>query len=298
MDKANHNPVIVLGASGQVGGALAALLGDRAVALTRAEVDLADLSGLAGALDKFKPAAVINGAAYTQVDAAEKEKDLSMAVNGEAPGVIARWCAERCIPFVHFSTDYVFSGAGERPWTEEDQVAPVNHYGLSKLEGERQVAGAGGKYLVFRTSWVYDAAGKNFLTTMLRLGREREELSVVGDQYGAPTYARHLAEATLQAFDMAMSLPAFPAGIYHLCNRSETSWYGFAEAIFQAARGKGMSLKVRSLKAIPASDYPVPARRPSNSRLNTNKALRAFGISLPEWNVGLNDCLNNCHESN
>jgi dTDP-4-dehydrorhamnose reductase len=298
MDKTNHNPVIVLGASGQVGGALAALLGERGVALTRAEVDLAALSHLAGALDRFRPAAVINGAAYTQVDAAEKERDLAMAVNGEAPGIIARWCAEREIPFVHFSTDYVFSGVGQRPWTEDDQVAPVNHYGRSKLEGERQIERAGGKYLVFRTSWVYDAAGKNFLTTMLRLGREREELSVVGDQFGAPTYARHLAEATLKALDRAEALPEFPSGVYHLCNRSETSWHGFAEAIFRAARDKGMSLKLRSLKAIPSAEYPVPARRPSNSRLNTDKALKAFGISLPEWKIGLNDCLNNCYESN
>ena len=298
MKKENYNPVLVLGASGQVGGALMSLLGERGLGLTRAELDLADLTGLVPALNRFRPAAVINGAAYTQVDAAEKERDLAMAVNGEAPGIIARWCAERAVAFVHYSTDYVFSGAGERPWTEDDEVAPVNYYGFSKLEGERRVERAGGKYLVFRTSWVYDAVGRNFLTTMLRLGREREELSVVNDQFGSPTYARHLAEATLKALDWAEHEPAFPSGIYHLCNRSETSWHGFAEGIFRAARDKGMSLKLRSLKAIPSSAYPVPARRPSNSRLNTDKALKAFGIRLPEWKIGLKDCLNNCHENN
>jgi dTDP-4-dehydrorhamnose reductase len=286
-------PIIVLGASGQVGRALVALLKEHGIGLARSEIDLGDLDGLTGRLDHFEASAVINAAAYTQVDQAETEEPLAMRINGEAPGVVARWCAHRRLPFVHFSTDYVFPGTGGRPWTEEDPVSPINTYGRSKLKGEQQVAAAGGRWLIFRTSWVYDASGKNFLTTMLRLAKEREALSVVNDQHGAPTYAAQLAETTLVALERAQALPGFPSGIYHLCNSGETTWHGFAEAIFDAARNKGVALKVKSLKAVPTSEYPTPAKRPANTRLNTDKARRILGVSMPDWRLGLATCMEN-----
>lgn len=289
----NVNPglILITGSTGQVGRALVELAGERCIGLDRSQLDLSQPERLASCLEQWNPAAVINAAAYTQVDQAEKEEELARTINGEAPGVIARWCAARGIPFVHFSTDYVFAGNGERPWTEEDAVAPLNAYGRSKLEGEQQVAAAGGRYLIFRTSWVYDATGKNFVTTMLRLARERETLNVVADQHGAPTYAPQLAAATLTALEQAQSLAQFPSGIYHLCHSGETTWHGFAEAIFAAARGRGLDLKVQTVGAIPSSAYPVPAKRPENSRLNTAKAQQVLGVRLPDWHVGLSECM-------
>jgi len=288
VDKA---PIIILGASGQIGRALVARLAGYCVGLTRSEVDLTHLSRLSSYLDQYNPSAVINAAAYTQVDRAETEEALALHINGEAPGILAQWCAHRGIPFVHFSTDYVFAGTGERPWTETERVAPLNAYGRTKLEGERQVAAAGGRWLIFRTSWVYDATGRNFLTTVLRLALEREELSVVHDQYGAPTYAPQLATAVLTALARAQSLAEFPSGVYHLCHAGETSWHGFATAIFEVARARGIALKVHAVKPIPTSAYPVSAKRPANSRLNTDKVRRILQVSLPDWQLGLASCM-------
>jgi dTDP-4-dehydrorhamnose reductase len=234
---------------------------------------------------------VINAAAYTQVDRAETEERLALTVNGEAPGLIAQWCAERAIPFVHFSTDYVFPGSGDRPWTEEDQPAPINAYGRTKLEGERRVAAAGGAWLIFRTSWVYDASGRNFVTTMLALGQERDTLRIVADQHGAPTYAPQLAAAVIAALDRARGMPVFPSGTYHLCNTGSTTWHGFAEAIFARAAADGMVLSVTSVEPIASASYPSPAQRPANSRLNTDKARKLLDVSMPSWQCGLARCM-------
>lgn len=284
-------PILVLGAGGQVGRALVALLGDRCVGLDRSGADLAEPDRLPDVLDVHAPRAVINAAAYTLVDRAESEARLAATINGEAPGVIARWCAGAGVPLVHFSTDYVFPGDGETPWSESDDVAPLNTYGATKLFGERRIAEAGGRWLVFRTSWVYDATGRNFFTTMLRLMAERRELSIVADQHGAPTYAPHLAAAAVSALRTAEAATTFPSGIYHLCNAGETTWHGFACAIRDEARAHGVALDVETIAPITSAEYPVPATRPANSRLDTSKAHQTFGLSLPDWREGLAECM-------
>lgn len=283
--------IAVLGANGQVGRALAAQLGERAIPLTRAEADLAHPEKLAAILDLHDPDAVINAAAYTAVDKAEEEPKLAHTINADAPQVLAAWCAAKGKPFVHYSTDYVFDGSGEHPWVETDPTAPLNEYGRSKRAGEVAVEEAGGEHLIFRTSWVYDAHGKNFLNTMLRVGAEREELKVVADQHGAPCYAPHLAEASIAALDAAHGMEAFHSGIYHMANAGEVTWHGFAEAIFAEARKAGMPLAVKNVLPIDTSAYPTPAHRPHNSRLNAGKLHNVFGISLPHWQDGLKQAI-------
>ena len=283
--------VLVTGVSGQVGSALMNLLEGNAIAAPRAAFDLAKPETLIARLDEIEPAVVINAAAYTAVDQAESDAETAFAVNAASPGLMAQWCAARDVPFVHFSTDYVFAGDGERPWEETDAVAPLNVYGASKLRGEQLVEAHGGRWLIFRTSWVYDAHGKNFFTTMMKLGRERETLRVVNDQYGAPTYAPQLAEASLSALENALRQPNFPSGIYHLAQRGETTWHEFAHTIFEMARAQGVSLAVNNVEGIATKQYPTPAQRPANSRLATAKAKNILNVSLPPWQEGLRACL-------
>ncbi len=288
-----QKPILVTGANGQLGRALAvALRGQEAVFWSRDEVDLADASALQEALNSTPCRGIINTAAYTAVDRAEEDETHATRINGEAPGIMAAYCAANGLPFVHYSTDYVFDGSGMHPRREADAPAPQNAYGRSKLAGERAVQEAGGHYLIFRTSWVYDGQGRNFLTTMLRLGREREQLRVVSDQVGAPSYAAHLAAATQQCLRAAAQMEAFPAGLYHMTNQGETSWYDFAEAIFEQARDRGWPLAITSVEPIPSRAYPTPAARPLNSRLDNRKLADIFGVTLPEWREGLDACLN------
>lgn len=284
--------ILILGAGGQVGRALVEMLGDRCTGLGRSEADLAAPATLTEALEPYAPSAVINAAAYTLVDRAESEGHLASTINGESPGVIARWCAGRGVPLVHFSTDYVFPGTGSEPWVESDAVAPLNTYGATKLFGEQRIAEAGGRWLIVRTSWVYDAVGRNFFTTMLALMSERTTLSIVDDQHGAPTYASHLAAATIRALDSATAMPVFPSGVYHLCNGGETTWYGFACAIRDEAVARAIPLAIERIDPISSAEYPVPARRPANSRLNTSKAREILGVALPDWRDGLAECMN------
>lgn len=283
--------LLIIG-GGQLAQALARLRPD-AVVLQRAQCDLEQAGQVRGVLERYTPDAVINAAAYTQVDKAESEEALAVAVNAQAPAVMAAYCKERDIPFVHFSTDYVFDGTGLRPWREDDKTSPLNAYGRSKRAGEEAVARVGGKYLIFRTSWVYDETGKNFMNTILRLAAEREELRVIDDQYGAPTYARHLAHVSLAALEKACALADFPAGIYHACNAGVTTWHGFATRIVELARAKGLPVKINIVHPIPATDYPLPAPRPYNSRLDCSKLLDKLGISFPSWEEGLAECLEN-----
>lgn len=288
----SDRPLLVTGANGQLGRALAvALRGTDAVFWSRDEVDLADANALQDALNSTPCSAIINAAAYTAVDKAEEEEALATRVNGEAPGIMAAFCAQRNLPFIHYSTDYVFDGSGEQARREDELPKPLNAYGRSKLAGEQAVRQAGGDYLIFRTSWVYDAQGRNFLTAMLRLGREREQLRVVDDQIGAPSYAAHLAEASVTCLQAAWEMDAFPAGIYHISNQGQTSWHGFAEAIFEQARARGWPLSVTSIEPIPSCDYPTPAPRPLNSRLDNAKLADIFGVALPDWREGLRMCL-------
>lgn len=290
--------ILIIGRGGQVSRALAGKLGERALIAGREQADLAT-SDFVPKLDKFvgsRPiSAVINAAAHTLVDKAEKEeKEMAVRVNTQAVAELADWCAEKEVPLVHYSTDYVFDGTGTKPHHEDDKTAPVNAYGASKLGGEKAIAARGDKHLIFRTSWVYDAQGKNFFNTILRLLGEKESLNIVSDQVSAPTYAYHLAAATLAILDKAQSMPAFPSGIYHLCSGGETSWYGFAQAIFALAKnrdsGQSSGITCQQVNPIPSSAYPLPARRPLNTRLDCTKARATFGVALPDWQAGLKEC--------
>ncbi len=284
--------ILIFGAKGQVGRALTARLGDNALLLDREEVDLADKNDVIAALDRIQPRVVINAAAYTAVDQAERESVIAYLINADAPAAMARWCASRSIPFVHYSTDYVYDGNGNSPRSESEPIHPLNHYGHSKAKGDEAVAKAGGNYLIFRTSWVYDASGANFVNTILRLAAEREELRIIADQFGAPTYAPDLADATLKALQVAQHASVFPSGIYHACNSGETTWHEFAEAIIAEARVHGASLAVQRIVPISTQEYPLPAPRPRNSRLDCAKLRTAFDITLPDWREALAACMN------
>ena len=287
--------ILVTGVSGQVGSSLVDILKDKVVALTRSDLDLSRPDDIRRVLEKHRPGSIINPAAYTMVDKAESESELAHAINGTAPRIMAEYCRDNRIPLVHFSTDYVFDGSGENYWREDDIPSPLSVYGASKLAGEQAILetanGTAMKYLIFRTSWVYDASGKNFLNTMLRLGREREELKVVADQYGAPSYAPFLASAASECLEKAEKMPVFPSGIYNLCCAGTTTWHGFAQEIFRLFREKGENLKVQNVLPIKSEEYPTPARRPLNSRLNLEKIMNTFNIYIPNWEECLIEAL-------
>ncbi|MCE6967476.1 dTDP-4-dehydrorhamnose reductase [Cereibacter sphaeroides] len=279
--------ILVFGRTGQVARELARLAPEARSAedvpearfLGRDEADLGDAQACARAIREAQPQAVINAAAWTAVDRAEDEEAQATVVNGEAPGAMARACAELGIPFVHISTDYVFSGEGTRPWQPEDPAGPLGAYGRSKLAGEEAVRAAGGTHAILRTSWVFSAHGANFVKTMLRLGAARETVSVVMDQIGGPTPAADIASACLT---MARTLAARPelSGTCHLSGGPDVSWADFAREIFRQA-----DLPCR-VQDIPSSDYPTRAHRPANSRMD-NSALSRFGLDRPDWRQGL-----------
>ncbi len=292
----DQGKIAVLGASGQLGRALLRQLGGAGVALARPEADLANMPAVLAALERLAPSAVINAAAYTQVDRAESDKEAAWQINALAPGELAAWARLKRVPLVHFSTDYVFSDGPEstaaaKSRIETDPTAPINVYGQSKLEGDTRVAAVGGNFLIFRTSWVYDATGKNFLNTVIRLATEKTELRIVNDQNGAPTFAKDLAEGTLKALTLALAMPGFPSGVYHLTNAGETSWHGFAQAIVQQARALRFPLTIAEVQPIPSSAYPTPAPRPKNSRLSNAKFKSMFGFELRDWEAALRDCM-------
>ena len=249
--------------------------------------DLADPEGLAALVREVAPAAVLNAAAYTAVDKAETEAEIAFRINAEAPGALARACAVAGIPLVHYSTDYVFDGQGTRPYREDDPTAPLGVYGASKLAGEEAVHAVSGRSFIFRTAWVYAAHGHNFLRTMLRVGAERDELRVVADQVGSPTPAALIADATANVLAQVLVDGARPGGTWHLVTAGETSWHGFAEAIFEEAVAAGLLQRAPLVVPITTVDYPTPARRPAYSRLDTHRFERDFGMVLPDWRQGL-----------
>jgi len=285
--------ILLLGKNGQVGWELQrslAPLGE-VIALDRCSAgglsgDLSNLDSLRATIRKVQPGIIVNAAAYTQVDKAESENELADLVNGMAIGVIAQEAKSLESWLIHYSTDYVFDGQGTTPWSETDMVAPVNHYGVSKLAGERAIREVGCKHLIFRTSWVYGARGENFPHTMLRLARERETLSVIVDQFGAPTGAELIADVTALAIRESFRRPQL-SGLYHLAAAGEVSWHGYAKHIIDFARTQGEELCVRAVNPIASSAYPTPARRPLNSRLDTRKLRDTFSIHLPEWQSGV-----------
>ncbi|MGA5482601.1 dTDP-4-dehydrorhamnose reductase [Pseudomonas siliginis] len=285
--------ILLLGKNGQVGWELQrslAPLGDL-VSLDRHLVDglcgdLSNLDALRATIRQVKPDVIVNAAAYTAVDKAESETELADRVNGFASGVMAEEAASLDAWLVHYSTDYVFNGQGVMPWQETDAVAPVNHYGASKLAGEQAIIASGCKYLIFRTSWVYGARGNNFAKTMLRLAKDREALSVIADQIGAPTGADLIADVTVLAIQQVLRRPEL-AGLYHLAAAGEVSWHGYASHVIDFAKSQGEELAVTTVNPIETTAYPTPARRPLNSRLNTQKLRDNFSLHLPDWQSGV-----------
>ncbi|MFQ5784516.1 MAG: dTDP-4-dehydrorhamnose reductase [Alphaproteobacteria bacterium] len=294
-------PILLLGAAGQIGWELCRVLAPLGPieAPGRAQFDLSDEAQVRRHVRATRPALVVNAAAYTAVDKAEEEERTAMIVNGLAPGWLAEEAAVLGIPLVHYSSDYVFGGgpAPSRPHHETDPPAPVNAYGRTKLAGERAVAAVGGAHLIFRTSWVYGTRGRNFLVTIRRLASEQDELRVVNDQVGAPTWARLVAEATGQALAHAWRPGTTEplsgrGGLYHLSAAGTTSWHGFAEAIVEALRQDGEpNLCVRRVTAVASTELPRPARRPRYSVLDNEAIFRAFAIRLPDWRSQLGLCL-------
>lgn len=285
--------ILLLGKNGQVGWELQrslAPLGEL-IALDRQthdglSGDLSDIDALRSTIRRVKPDIIVNAAAYTAVDKAESEIELADRVNGLATGVMAEEAAAMNAWLIHYSTDYVFSGMGSAPWQETDTVAPVNHYGSSKLAGELAVTASGCKHLIFRTSWVYGARGNNFAKTMLRLAKDRQTLNVIADQIGAPTGADLIADITALAIQQAVQRSEL-SGLYHLAASGEISWHGYASYVIEFAKANGEQLAVTAVDPIETTAYPTPARRPLNSRLNTRKLRENFSLHLPDWQSGV-----------
>jgi dTDP-4-dehydrorhamnose reductase len=286
--------ILLFGKTGQVGWELQrslAPLGELIALDTRSSDycgDFLNPAGVAQTVLSIRPDVVVNAAAYTAVDKAEADSANAHTINALAPTAIAQAAMQIGASMVHYSTDYVFDGSGSKPWTELDTPAPLSVYGASKLAGEQGIAASGARHLIFRTSWVYAARGGNFAKTMLRLAHEREALSVINDQIGAPTGADLLADVTAHAIVRLTAQPQL-AGLYHLAAAGETSWYGYAQHVFAQARAHGKALKLddAQLNAIPSADYKTAAQRPLNSRLDCSKTRSLLMVHLPEWQFGV-----------
>lgn len=285
--------ILLLGKNGQVGWELQRALAPLAEVIALDRSGLGDFSGdmsqpqaIRETILKLKPNVVVNASAYTAVDLAESESELADLINHQAVKVIADVCHQEQILFVHYSTDYVFSGLGTQPFTETDVVATLNVYGKTKALGEQAIIDSGCDHLIFRTSWVYAAKGKNFLKTMLNLAQQRQELSIINDQVGAPTSAELIADITVHAIPQVLANQQ-KAGIYHLVASGETTWFDYANFIFKQARILGQTLQVEKVNPIATSAYPTPAVRPHNSRLHNAKSQNTFELILPQWQKGV-----------
>lgn len=275
--------ILLIGSNGQLGRCIKDRVLDNweLASLNSTQLNLCDLSELGKIISECKPDVIINSAAYTAVDLAETEKDLAYQINSHAPGVIAEVCKKNNIKFIHISTDYVFSGDGTLPYDEESITAPKSIYGLSKLSGEQNVLSANPEAVVIRTAWVFSEYGKNFVKTMLNLANTKEEISVVDDQLGCPTYAGDLANAILKSAEIDI-----PGGVYHYCGSEAVTWKVFAERIFHKVNGLNKPTKKIVIKSIKTSDYPTPAKRPQYSVMSCEK-LNGFGIKASDWNKAL-----------
>ena len=287
--------ILLLGKNGQVGwelqralaplGELVALGSDSPAPLA---ADFSEPESLAATVRAVAPQIIVNAAAHTAVDKAESEPELARALNATAPGVLAREAATLGAWLMHYSTDYVFDGSGSTPWHEDSPTGPLGVYGATKLEGEEAIRASGCRHLIFRTSWVYAARGGNFAKTMLKLAKERDKLTVIADQIGAPTGADLLADLTAHALRAAHARPEL-AGTYHAVAQGATSWHGYARHVIEFARAAGQPIRVapEAVQAVPTSAFPTPAKRPHNSRLDTAKLRHAFGLTLPPWQAGV-----------
>jgi dTDP-4-dehydrorhamnose reductase len=293
--------ILVTGANGQVGFELCrslAPLGD-VTALTRHHMDLGDRASILAALERVKPDVIVNPAAYTAVDKAESDPDTARAVNGAAPGVMAGWAAAHGASLIHYSTDYVFAGEGNDAYRESDPTDPQSVYALTKWEGEQAVRNSGCRHLILRTSWVVGAHGGNFLKTILRLAREREQLKIVADQVGVPTSAALIADVTAHLVARQGQQPdTFGYGTYHLVAGGETTWFDYARHVVAAAERRGLPLKLKvcDIQPITTNEYPLPAKRPANSRLDCSKLTSAFGLQLPDWRHGVDHVFSELHD--
>lgn len=286
--------ILLLGKSGQVGWELQrslAPLGELVALGSQSQHycgDMTNLEGIAKTVRDVAPDIIVNAAAHTAVDKAESEPDLAHAINTLAPSVLAQEAKRSGAWLIHFSTDYVFDGSGDKPWLEDDATGPLGVYGKTKLHGEEAIIASGCKHLIFRTSWVYAARGNNFAKTMLKLAQTRDALNVINDQFGAPTGADLLADVTAHAICVALQRPEV-SGLYHLVASGETTWHEYANVVIDFARQAGVDVKVaaEAVQAVSTTAFPTPAVRPLNSRLDTSKLKSAFGLTLPHWQVGV-----------
>ena len=286
--------ILLFGKGGQVGWELQrslAPLGDLVALDADSQIlcgDFTNPEGLAQTVRAVAPDIIVNAAAHTAVDQAESEPELARTINALAPGVLAQEAKRSGAWLIHYATDYVFDGSGDKPWLETDPTGPLSVYGKTKLEGEEAIRATGCQHLIFRTSWVYAARGGNFAKTMLRLAQERDFLSVINDQIGAPTGADLLADVSAHAIRTALRNPDV-GGLYHLVAGGETSWHGYASFVIDFARQAGIEIKVtpEAIQPVPTSAFPLPAPRPKNSRLDTQKLKNTFGLNLPHWQSGV-----------
>lgn len=299
------NRILLTGVNGQVGSELLPLLQPfgEVHAPKRSELDLSNANALRAFIQKLQPRWIVNPAAYTAVDKAESESDLAYAINAEAPQILGEEAARIGAAVIHFSTDYVFAGDGTAPWKEDSLTGPLGVYGASKLAGEQALKASGASHVIFRTSWVYGATGKNFLLTILRLAREREQMNVVADQHGAPTWSRDLARLTTHTMQRAEALATATgkplaeatqsfAGTYHACDGGETTWFGFAQEFLRIAQQAEPQSRFATLTPIATSEYPTPAKRPANSRMDCSKLEHRLGFIMPEWKRSVADVMN------
>jgi len=290
--------ILLFGKNGQLGWELQRSLAPLGELISLDEVgnqycgDFLNLDGIAKTVREIAPDIIVNAGAYTAVDKAQTESELARTLNALAPAVLAEEAERLGAWMIHYSTDYVFDGSGDKPWKETDTANPLSVYGKTKLDGDLAIRQSGCKHLIFRTSWVYAARGVNFAKTMLRLAQERDQLNVISDQFGAPTGADLLADVTAHSLLQAMRHPEV-SGLYHIAASGETTWYDYASFVIESARSAGSRIKVtsESLRPIPSSAYPTPAPRPKNSRLDTRKLQDTFNLTLPRWQIGVSRML-------
>lgn len=284
----SDSAILVFGVGGQIASALRDLI-PQATFISQSECNFAEPKSVVPLLDAKRPKLIINCAAFTQVDLAETDFESAQKINADSPAEIAKWCARHESSLIHFSTDYVYSGKGDQFRDETEPPAPINRYGMSKWLGDRAIIASGCHHIILRTSWVFSPVGKNFLKTMLSIGQQKEELNIVSDQIGSPSYAPHLAEA-------AIAIARHPdfkrhCGVFHCVNEGTTSWFDFARFIFSTAEEMQLPVRVKRVNPILSSDFISAAQRPLNSRLDTKKLERTFSISLPAWKQAVVECL-------